>query len=180
MLKFFTKTMAVAVVCTGSVFGQMAHDGTSHSTVSRAIAVLRPTKGNAVSGTVRFETVENGIRIVADLSGLSRGKHGFHIHEFGDLTSDNGSSAGGHFNPAGMPHSMPSSDQRHMGDLGNIEADSLGNAHLEFIDRMMTFTGPNSVIGRGIVVHEKEDDLKTQPTGNAGARLAYGVIGIAR
>jgi Cu-Zn family superoxide dismutase len=131
-------------------------------------------------GVVRFETVEHGVRVVADITGLAPGKHGFHIHEYGDCSSEDGSSAGGHFNPAGMPHSMPASEKRHAGDLGNIEADNSGKAHLDYVDAVISFTGPNSIVGRGVIVHEKEDDLKTQPTGNAGARLACGVIGIAK
>ncbi|HTP12584.1 MAG TPA: superoxide dismutase family protein [Bacteroidota bacterium] len=179
MLRFVITAFAVGVSCFGIAAGQMKHEDMSRG-ITKAIAVLYPTKGNAVTGIVRFEAVENGTRVVADVSGLTPGKHGFHIHEFGDCSSDDGSSAGGHFNPAGMPHSMPSSDQRHTGDLGNIEADASGKAHLEFVDRMVTFSGRNSIIGRAVVVHEKEDDLKTQPTGNAGARLACGVIGIAK
>lgn len=180
MNKFTKAGLIIVVVGISIAFGQMKYESVGHNTISRAIAVLHPTKGNAVMGTVRFEVVEKGIRVVADISGLIPGKHGFHIHEYGDCSSDDGSSAGGHFNPAGMPHSMPSSDKRHVGDLGNIEADSNGNAHLDYVDTMISFGGPNSVIGRGVIVHEKEDDLKTQPTGNAGARLACGVIGIAK
>ena len=79
-----------------------------------------------------------------------------------------------------MPHSMPMSEKRHVGDLGNIEADKDGNAHLDYVDPMITLSGTNSIFGRGVIVHEKEDDLKTQPTGAAGARLACGVVGVAK
>jgi Cu-Zn family superoxide dismutase len=79
-----------------------------------------------------------------------------------------------------MPHSSPSSKERHVGDLGNIEADKDGKAHFDYVDTMLSFSGKDSIIGRGVVVHEKEDDLKTQPTGAAGARVACGVIGIAK
>jgi superoxide dismutase, Cu-Zn family len=148
--------------------------------ITRCIAVLQPTKGNSASGIVRFEAVEGGVRVIADFSGLAPGKHGFHIHEFGDCSSDDGSSAGGHFNPNGMPHGTPASEQRHVGDLGNIEADKDGKAHLDYVDAMISFSGKNSIVGRGVIVHEKEDDLKTQPTGAAGARVACGVIGVAK
>jgi superoxide dismutase, Cu-Zn family len=178
--KICTAFAVMMFVFFGNAMGQMKHDEMGQSALSRAIAVLHPTKGNSVSGIVRFELVDKGVRVVADVTGLTPGKHGFHIHEFGDCSSDDGSSAGGHFNPAGMPHSMPSSDKRHVGDLGNIVADSTGKAHLEYVDSMLSFGGTNSIIGRGVVVHEKEDDLKTQPTGNAGARIAYGVVGIAK
>jgi Cu-Zn family superoxide dismutase len=150
------------------------------SSVKHAIAVITPTKGNSVHGVVRFEEVEKSIHITADLTGLMPGKHGFHIHEFGDISSDDGSSAGGHFNPMGMSHSMPTSKKRHAGDMGNIEADVKGDAHLDYIDPIMRLNGEYSIIGHAVIVHEKEDDFITQPTGNAGARIGYGVIGIAK
>ena len=150
------------------------------SSLKRAVAVIIPTKGNTVHGVVKFEEVNNGVHVIADLAGLAHGKHGFHIHEFGDINSDDGSSAGGHFNPTGMPHSMPMNDKRHAGDMGNIEADENGGAHLDYIDSVMKLNSEYSIIGHAIIIHAKEDDLKTQPTGNAGAREACGVIGIAK
>jgi len=157
--------------------GNMMHQ---KATVKRAIAVITPTKGNSVHGVVTFEEVDKGIHIVANITGLTQGKHGFHIHEFGDINSEDGGSAGGHFNPTGMPHSMPMSENRHAGDMGNIEADEKGNAHLDYIDPVMKLNGKYSIIGHAVIVHAKEDDFKTQPTGNAGARVGYGVIGIAK
>lgn len=145
-----------------------------------AIAVLYPTEGNKVDGTVTFTQVTDGIKIVAHIEGLTPGKHGFHIHEYGDCSSPDGASAGGHFNPAMMPHGAPTDMNRHEGDIGNVMADSAGVAHLEWTDKIMTFSGPNSIIGHSVIVHAKEDDMKTQPTGNAGARVACGVIGIAK
>lgn len=147
---------------------------------AKAVAVIAPLKGSGVRGIVMFEAVEHGVRVVADLTGLTPGKHGFHIHEFGDCSSDDGSSAGGHFNPMGMPHGMPSAEKRHAGDMGNIVADTDGKAHLDYVDAVMTLSGERSIVGHAVIVHEKEDDLTTQPTGNAGGRLACGVIGIAR
>ena len=120
------------------------------------------------------------MKVVADLTGLTPGKHGFHIHEFGDCSSPDGKAAGGHFNPGKSPHAGHDATPRHVGDLGNIEADSSGKAHLELTDKMMTMSGENSIIGRGLIVHEKADDLKTQPTGDAGGRVACGVIGVAK
>jgi superoxide dismutase, Cu-Zn family len=145
-----------------------------------AICVLYPTQGNSVTGTITFTGVAEGIKVVADLQGLTKGKHGFHIHEFGDCSSTDGSSAGGHFNPAGMTHGAPMDMSRHAGDMGNLEADDSGKAHLEYIDKVITFEGATSIIGRSMIIHKSEDDLKTQPTGNAGARVACGVIGIAK
>lgn len=147
---------------------------------TKAVAVLHPTKGNNVEGTVTFTKSGDEIKVVADLTGLKPGKHGFHIHEFGDCSAADGTSAGGHFNPEKAPHAGHDREKRHVGDLGNIEADASGKAHLELTDKMMTFSGENNIIGRGVIVHEKADDLKTQPTGDAGGRLACGVIGIAK
>ena len=147
---------------------------------TKAIAVLYPTKGNSVQGVVTFTKSGEEIKIVADLTGLTPGKHGFHIHEFGDCSSPDGNTAGGHFNPRKNPHAGHDAAQRHEGDLGNLEADSSGKAHLELTDTMIEMSGDNSIIGRGVIVHEKEDDLKSQPVGNAGARVACGVIGPAK
>jgi superoxide dismutase, Cu-Zn family len=156
------------------------HEHPAPSAVKKAIAVLQPTKGSSVRGTVTYEAVEGGVHVVADVTGLTPGKHGFHIHEFGDLSSDDGSSAGGHFNPAGTSHGAPTADPRHAGDMGNIEADKDGHAKLDYVDHVMSLTGEASILGHAVVVHEKEDDMKSQPTGNAGGRVAYGVIGIAK
>ncbi len=147
---------------------------------TKAIAVLHPTKGSNVEGIVTFTKSGDEMKVVADVTGLTPGKHGFHIHEFGDCSSPDGKSAGGHFNPTNNPHAGHDVAQRHEGDMGNIEADSSGRAHLDLTDKMMMMTGENSIIGRGIIVHEKADDLKSQPTGDAGGRFACGVIGIAK
>lgn len=176
LLAFFT---IFALVGNQDSRAQMSH-GTMHGGISKAVAVLNPTKGSSVSGIVTFEAAQGGVRVVAHISGLSPGKHGFHIHEFGDCSSENGLSAGGHFNPTSMPHSMPASEKRHIGDLGNIIAGADGKADLDYVDPMIAFTGENSIIGRGVIVHEKEDDLKTQPTGDAGGRLACGVVGVKK
>ena len=147
---------------------------------TKAIAVLNPTSGNEVKGTVTFTKTGDGVRIVADLTGLKPGKHGFHVHEFGDCSAPDATSAGGHFNPNKHDHGGPDSAQRHAGDLGNIEADASGKAHLEFTDKTMKLTGDESIVGYAVIVHEKADDLKTQPTGDAGGRVACGVVGVAK
>ncbi|MCX6137225.1 MAG: superoxide dismutase family protein [Ignavibacteriales bacterium] len=181
-MKRVTFVIAVAAILAGtqSLTAQEKHEMHLKASINHAIAVIVPTKGNSVRGTVTFEAVERGVRVVADLTRLTPGKHGFHVHEFGDISSDDGSSAGGHFNPMGMVHSMPMSDKRHAGDMGNIEADEHGIAHLDYVDPAMKLDGDYSIVGRAVIVHEKEDDLKTQPTGNAGPRIGCGVIGIAK
>ena len=148
--------------------------------VTKAVAVLSPTKGSNVAGTVTFMKVEGGVRIVADVAGLKPGEHGFHIHEFGDCSAPDATSAGGHFNPQHAQHGAPDAAARHAGDFGNLVADDSGKAHYERVDTIMTLDGANSVLGHAVIVHEKADDLKTQPTGNAGARVACGVIGVAK
>jgi Cu-Zn family superoxide dismutase len=148
--------------------------------IAAAVAVLTPTKGNEVHGTVRFTKVEGGVRIVADVTGLTPGLHGFHVHEFGDASSSDGSAAGGHFNPAHTAHGGPAAAERHAGDFGNLEADASGHATLDRVDAALELDGPQSIIGHGVIVHAAADDLKTQPTGNAGGRVACGVIGIAK
>lgn len=148
--------------------------------VTSAVAVLIPTQGNDVHGTVRFTKVDGGVRVVADVTGLTPGAHGFHVHEFGDASSADGAAAGGHFNPAHANHGGPADAQRHAGDLGNLEADASGHATFDHVDASLALDGANSIIGRGLIVHASPDDLKTQPTGNAGKRVACGVIGIAK
>jgi superoxide dismutase, Cu-Zn family len=158
---------------------EMMKQGDS-TTITKAIANLSPTKGNDVKGTVLFTKVDGGIKIVADVEGLTPGKHGFHIHENGDCTAPDGSSAGGHFNPDGVKHGGPKDAIRHVGDMGNLNAGKDGKAHFEWVDSLMSFAGPHNIIGRGIIVHGGEDDFVSQPSGNAGPRVACGVIEVQR
>lgn len=144
--------------------------------VKSAKAILSPTKGNSVKGQVTFTAVEGGVKIVANVEGLTPGSHGFHIHEFGDCTAPDGSSAGAHFNPTNKKHGGPDDKERHVGDLGNIIADAQGKAHYERIDKVISLDGKDRILGRSIIIHEKADDFKTQPAGDAGSRQACGVI----
>jgi Cu-Zn family superoxide dismutase len=146
----------------------------------KAIAVLSPASDSKVMGTVTFTRSGDAVKVVADITGLTPGKHGFHIHEFGDCSDPKAASAGGHFNPNKHQHGAPDAGDRHEGDMGNIEADASGKAHLELTDKVMKLSGDDSIVGHAVIVHEKADDLKTQPTGDAGGRLACGVIGVAK
>ena len=148
--------------------------------VKKSVAVLQPTKGSTVNGVVTFTKVEGGVRVVADINGLTPGEHGFHIHDFGDCSAPDATSAGGHFNPEGHQHGAPDAEMRHVGDLGNVTADAGGKAHYDRVDKQLALEGDHSIIGRSVIVHEQADDLKSQPTGNAGARLACGAIGVAK
>ena len=148
--------------------------------VTAATAVVHAAKGQTVSGVVKFEAVADGVKVSWELSGLAPGKHGFHIHEYGDCNCDDGKCVGGHFNPDGKKHGGPTTAERHAGDLGNIEADAKGMSKGEMTDKQIALGGAHSIIGRAIMIHEKEDDMKTDPTGNAGGRFGYGTIGIAK
>lgn len=170
MKTIFSVLVFIGVSC-GIAF---AHDAT------KAVAVLHSASGSNVAGTVTFTASGDNVKVVADITGLAPGKHGFHIHEFGDCSDPKAASAGGHFNPAHKQHGAPNASDRHAGDLGNIEADASGKAHVEMTDSVMKLNGADSIIGHAVIVHEKADDLKTQPTGDAGGRLACGVIGIAK
>ena len=153
----------------------------SSGTSSKAIAVLHATGENKVTGTVTFTSVGDGLQVHAEITGLTPGKHGFHVHEFGDCSAADLSSAGGHFNPTNEPHAGPDAAARHAGDMGNIEADASGNAKLDYVDHHISLSNDQtSVIGRSVVVHAKPDDLKSQPAGDSGARIACGVIGRAK
>jgi Cu-Zn family superoxide dismutase len=125
---------------------------------------------------VRFVSEGSGVRVTADVTGLAPGEHGFHVHEEGDCSAPDASSAGGHFNPTNEPHAGREAEQRHVGDLGNLVAGSDGHASLDYLDSKLSLTGPNSIVGRAVIVHVGRDDLETQPSGNAGPRVACGVV----
>jgi Cu-Zn family superoxide dismutase len=161
---------------TSSTTGAAETTESNKSKMAEAVASLVPTQGNDVKGTVTFTQTDNGVRVVAEITGLKPGEHGFHIHEKGDCSAPDASSAGGHFNPTGMPHGGPDSDQHHLGDMGNITADDSGKATLDRVFSFLEMSGQNSIVGHAVIVHEGKDDFTTQPTGNAGARLSCGVI----
>lgn len=144
---------------------------------ARATASLKPTAGNKTYGEVTFEQSGSKVRVIAQVAGLKPNQeHGFHIHEKGDCSSGDGMSAGGHFNPAGKAHGGPGM-ARHAGDLPNLKANAKGKATMTVeVDGITVTPGSNSVVGRGLIVHAQPDDYKTQPTGNAGGRLACAVI----
>ena len=144
----------------------------------RATAQLQPTKGNKTFGEATFEQVGDKVRVVVFVQGLKPGQeHGLHIHEVGDCSSGDGMSTKGHFNPFGKPHGPQGSAERHAGDLPALKANKAGRANVQIDLDIITLTpGPASIIGRGLIAHADPDDYKTQPTGNAGARIACGVI----
>lgn len=144
--------------------------------VTKAVCKLVPIADSGVTGTIQFTTKGNIVQVSGEVTGLKPGKHGFHVHEKGDLSdTETGKSTGGHFNPTDQPHGRPSDTERHVGDLGNIEANADGKAMIQIDDTQLKLTGENSIVGRGLVVHADPDQF-TQPTGDAGGRVAFGVI----
>jgi len=177
-MKSIVKNLMIAIFAVTLFFGVTSVQ-VQAAEPAKAVALLYPTQGNATRGTVYFYPTGQGIRVVAEVTGLTSGLHGFHIHQFGNCSAPDGTSAGGHFNPTAEPHAGPDAAHRHAGDLGNLNADNTGSAHYDRVDSHIQLSGPNSILGRAMIVHAKPDDLISQPTGNAGARAACGVIGIA-
>jgi Cu-Zn family superoxide dismutase len=150
---------------------------------NKAVCVLIPTKDSKVSGIVTFTQKDGEVEVTGEITGLTPGKHGFHVHEFGDVSSADGMATGPHFDPDMTKHHGGPEDaakERHGGDLGNIEADDSGKATIKMMDKVIQLHGPHSIIGRALIVHGKADDLKSQPAGDAGPRIAQGVIGMAK
>jgi Cu-Zn family superoxide dismutase len=143
-----------------------------------ASAQLAPTKGSMTSGLVTFTQTGSKVLVNADIRGLKpNAEHGFHIHDKGDCSSGDGMSTGGHFNPTTEPHGAHGTGNHHSGDLPSLVADANGVAKLRFESSTITIdSGVTNIIGRGLIVHRDPDDYKTQPTGNAGPRLACAVI----
>ena len=152
--------------------------GSVNPTPPTAVAevMLVPLGGSKVAGTLRAEERADGVWITGDVSGLTPGKHGFHIHERGDCSAPDGSSAGPHFAPASKTHGDPTAMEHHAGDMGNITADADGTATIAYLAKEVTLKGNNAIDGRALVIHGGEDDLKTQPSGNSGTPVACGVI----
>jgi Cu-Zn family superoxide dismutase len=166
LLPFVALVATLALVGAGGVAAQPV-----------AEAKLAPTQGNKASGTVSFTQMGNKVRVVARVSGLTPGSHGFHVHDKGDCSAPDAMSAGGHFNPGGKPHGHPHKGEHHAGDMPMLVADNAGNAELTTELTAITVSdGPASVVGRAVVVHADPDDFTTQPTGNSGARVACGVV----
>ena len=155
--------------------------GQAGASAKQAVAKVEPSKApgqDDVRGTVTFTPADKGLRVQAEISGLPpTSTHGFHIHESGDLSAPDLSSAGGHFNPEGHTHGGPETDKHHAGDLGNLQTDAKGVARYDKVIRGISLDeAKTSIIGKSVIVHAKADDLKTDPSGDSGARIAGGVI----
>ncbi len=151
----------------------------STSTAHIATANLGGASGSLVSGKLTLVPIRDGVRVTGDIGGLAPGSsHGFHVHDKGDCSAADASSAGGHFNPTGSAHGKAGTHVHHAGDIDNIVADPSGVVHVDTHVAGVTLGGSagNDIVGRAIVVHAAPDDYRTQPSGNSGARIACGVI----
>ena len=186
MKKRFVTIIAAALVglfsaCSGTTDNATVdthdHSGHDHSEHMQASAALEPTQGNTVRGNVAFRQEADGrVRIIAEVSGLTPGEHGFHVHENGDCSAPDASSAGGHFNPHNTEHGKAGEGVHHAGDLPSLHADADGNAKLDVLLDGIELSGEHTIVGRSLIVHADPDDFISQPTGNSGARVACAVI----
>jgi superoxide dismutase, Cu-Zn family len=185
MTRFLTAATILSVClwaagCKNDKDEHAAHHKMSDKNMNMASANIEPTKGNTARGTVVFHQMGEKVHVMADISGLSPNqKHAIHIHE-GTECGEDGMKAGGHYNPENHPHGLPTSsaDKRHAGDLGNLQADGSGKAHLELtVDNISISGSKNPIVGRTVIVHSKDDEgERSQPVGNAGGRIGCGVI----
>lgn len=158
---------AAALLCAAQAF---AADPT-------AMAALKPLGDSKVSGTIEFVQQGNTVNTHVNVTGLApNSEHGFHVHEKGDCSAPDGTSAGGHFGPKGNPHG-PQDAPHHAGDMPSLKSDANGHATIDFkMSDVTVAPGESTVVGKAVIVHAKPDDFKTQPSGNSGARVACGVV----
>jgi Cu-Zn family superoxide dismutase len=170
------KKTALSVICGALLAAGCA--GTPEQQEASATAQLQPRSGSNVSGNVRFTQIGDVVRVTGEITGHTKGPKGFHIHEKGDCGDDKGMNTGGHFNPGKHQHGGPYDPVKHSGDLGNLNFDDNGVAKINFTvgDISVSKDRPDGIIGRAVIVHAGTDDLTTDPTGNAGGRVACGVI----
>lgn len=170
-LTLIASTCAIALVATGC--------STLKPKPNLDQVVLAPTSGNTAAGTLTVTAVADGVHFQGRLTGLPAGSsHGFHIHEHGDCSAPDASSAGGHFNPTGSEHGDPSGMVHHSGDIANQVADAHGDVNVDVTMHGVSLgsTTPDDVHGRALILHRDADDYATQPSGNSGPRIACGVI----
>ncbi len=187
MKKFSLVTLTIFSLSAASFVSAEKIQNTSHSAhaaiqsldkeepIRKAVAQVRSTAtGEHVLGYATFTEEGKGVKVVVNAANLKPGDHGIHIHKFGDCSSE-GKAAGDHYNPTNVSHGAPGKAEHHRGDLGNLSADASGKAHLE---GMLEDAKLHFLIGRSVIIHADADDLKTQPSGNSGARVGCGIIGI--
>jgi Cu-Zn family superoxide dismutase len=189
MFKFKRLCAVLAIVSFTAVNPALADhhkDGKKKTHLKRAVAVIQSTSKEASPdarrlGEIFFEEKDGKVHVRGHIRGLEPGStHGFHIHQYGDFTEWDATSAGGHFNPGNDPHAGPDAKKHHAGDLGNVTADKNGTVTIDKeVDFITIGRGPHAILGRSVVLHANADDLKSQPSGDAGPRIGIGIIGRA-
>ncbi len=166
----------LALVACGGTTSPPA-DATHGGSAMSVDVPLAAKSGSKLTGAATFTEVPGGVQVKVQVAGAPPGKVATHVHENGDCSAPDGSSAGGHFNPQGHPHALPPAADRHLGDLGNIDIgpDGTGSTDVVVLGANLKEGDPASFLGRSIIVHEKQDD-GGQPSGNAGGRIGCGVI----
>jgi superoxide dismutase, Cu-Zn family len=167
---------AAAVLAVAGIAVAQKKDAPQTEPADQANAMLEARSGSTVSGIAEFLMHGDEMQITVILKGATPGLHAVHVHEKGDCSAPDASSAGGHFNPGGHQHGAPDAKEHHAGDFGNITISAAGTGRLMIHSHDLALVGPNSVIGHALIIHEKADDFVSQPTGNAGGRIACGVI----
>lgn len=171
--------LASAVALLAACASQPAAERATTSSIAMASVALAPASGSMVSGKLMLMPMGDGVHVTGEIGGLApNSSHGFHIHEQGDCSAADASSAGGHFNPGGEPHGRAGARHHHLGDNDNLVADANGVAHVDahFAGIVLGGGGADDVVGKAVIVHANADDYSSQPAGNAGARVACGVI----
>jgi superoxide dismutase, Cu-Zn family len=170
--------LLAAAAGTALIFGVFGVGRAAAADGAKAQTTIESRSGSKVTGKAVFtELPSGGVKVEVWIENATPGTHGLHLHEKGDCSAPDASSAGPHFNAAGNPHAGPTDAKHHNGDWGNIQVGADGKGHLEVTTDMLTVKpGPNSVVGKAVVFHEKADDLKTQPSGDAGGRFGCGVV----
>ena len=173
----------VAVVAGLAACGSMKNEDANPRTTaivklsSAAGGTPQPNPQSPVQGVLRFSELRGITSVNGTVTGLKpNAPHGFHVHEKGDCSTPDFSSAGGHFNPTNQPHGAHGSGAHHLGDMPQLMADANGTANVSFNSQSLKLRGPHSIIGKAVIVHRDPDDVNHQPVGNAGPRLACGVI----
>jgi Cu-Zn family superoxide dismutase len=164
--------------CSGSWKHDDARGDDARGDANSVHVTLAPTQGNEARGELTLRPIDGGVRLEGTLSGLAPGsEHGFHVHETGDCSAPDASSAGGHYNPESVAHGNPATMPHHAGDMHNLQADGSGNARVDVLLPGVSLGGHNDISGRALVLHAGADDYTSQPSGNSGPRIACGVIG---
>lgn len=175
--------LLLSVACgpkkTGDTGSTSAGGGTANNAMKKAMGKIESKSGSKVTGEAWFNSADTGkVVLTVKISGATPGEHAVHLHEKGDCSAPDAASAGGHWNPTSMPHGAPDAAQHHAGDYGNIKvgADGTGSMNLSIAGLTVDSAPATGVVGRALIVHEKADDMTTQPTGNAGGRVGCAVI----